>query len=66
MSMSFYWNRPKEELVEEIFEPIITAVGKAVPLGSLDEPNKLVCGLVLLRVISQPVSNACCMGMFDG
>ena len=52
--------------MEEIFEPIITAVGKAVPLGSLDEPNKLVRGLVLLWVISQPVSNACCMGMFDG
>ena len=49
--MSFYPNRPKEELVDEIFDSINTAVVKAVPLSSLDEPDKLVCRLVLPRAI---------------
>ena len=50
--MSFYPNRPKEELVDEIFDSINTAVVKAVPLSSLDELDKLVCRLVLPRAIS--------------
>ena len=31
--------------MDEIFDPIDTAVGIAISLGSLDEPDKLVCGL---------------------